>query len=138
MQVVRLIGLKHHDWDKIRETIGVGNLVTLSHDSQWDKPEGKAYKAEYGGFQIGYIPLVPTLREYYKAAQCDAERDRLAQWGQAASKVREWLDSRVKYNHEESWMVPVHTILFRDQNGVYNSADIGEPTQISIAFEEVD
>ena len=137
MTVVRLIGLTFGQWDDIKDTIGPGNRIQLVHDKAWDKPEGNAYKAIYGGCAIGYIPLVPTLRKLYKEAHSDAERNRHAEWGRATVKVREWLDSKVKYHHEESWVIPVHTILFHDENG-YNTKDKGEPRQISLAFEEVE
>ena len=137
MTVVRLIGLIHGQWDDIKESIGPGNRVTLEHDKAWDKPEGNAYKAIYGGCAIGYIPLPSTLRKFWRDAKSMEERNRHEEWGKATVKVREWLDSRLKYNHEESWVIPVHTILYHDENG-YNTKDKGEPRQISLAFEEVE
>ena len=137
MTVVRLIGLIHGQWDDIKESIGPGNRVTLEHDKAWDRPEGNAYRAKYGGCAIGYIPLVPTLRKFYKEAHSDVERHKHTEWGRATVKVREWLDSRVKYNHEESWSIPVWGILYHDENG-YNTKDRGEPRQICLAFEEVE
>ena len=138
MQVVRLIGLMHHDWSKVRESIGIKNRVVVQHDPQWDKPEGRAYKVSYAGQVIGYIPLVPTLRGYYKEAQSDAERERLGEWGRATSKVREWLDSRVKYQFEAEWGVTVHSVLYRRKDGSYTTEECGTPVQISIGFNEVD
>ena len=134
MIVCRLIGLEHHDWDKIKHSVGVGNLATVEHEAEWDKEEGLSYRVSYGGFVIGHIPLVPTLRTFYKKATSKAERDRNEAWGGAAVAVRLWLDSRVKYNHEEKWEIPVWGVLFRDENG-YNTKDRGEPTQISLGFE---
>ena len=137
MVVVRLIGLKHHQWNEIKDSIGVGNMVLVEHDPSLDNEKGKAYSVSYGGFLIGFLPLVPTLRGYYKEAPTDADRERIAEWGRATVKVREWLDSRMKYHHEESWSVPVQTVLFKDETG-YNTNDSGEPRQISIAFEDIE
>ena len=138
MMVCKLTGLRYCQWKQVRESIGVKNLVTLEREPKYDKPGGLAYRASYGGFTIGYIPLVSTIEGYWHDAKTEEDKNRIAEWGRAAKKVRKWLDSRTKYQHETSWMVPVWEILFKDENGNYNTKDIGEAEQISLAFEEVE
>jgi len=138
MIACRLTGMLHGDWSKVRETIGFGNLVTLKHVPEFDTEEGTAWQASYAGLVIGYIPLVPTLRGYYKEAKTIEERTRLTEWGLAATRVRWWLDDRLKCRFEEEHLIPVHTILYRDADGTYNVKDRGTPTQISLGFEDIE
>jgi len=134
--VVKLTGLKHSDWADACESVTIGNQVSVRHDPEFDNDQGRAYKVIYGAWCIGYIPLLESIEDYGKGAASDAERDRLRQWWVATKKVRLWLDSRVKYNSDEQWTALVHTILYKDKNGNYNTKEIGEAEQVSIVFED--
>ena len=136
MMVCKLTGLQYHQWDKVKESIGPKNIVTIEREPKYDKPEGLAYRASYGGFVIGYIPLVDTLRGYWHVATTDEEKSRISQWEDATDSVRAWLDSQVKYRDKTEWSVPVWDVLYKDEVG-YNTKGRGNPVQISLAFEEV-
>jgi hypothetical protein len=133
-QVVKLTGLAHGDIAKL-ETICPGNGVKIIREPKYDKPEGKAYKAICKDLIIGYIPLVPTLRAYYEEAYTAEAKARIGDWGEAVVKVREWLDSRVKYQFEESWDVRVKTLLY-DHDGVHKPYDNGKVAAVSVEFTE--
>jgi hypothetical protein len=121
--------LEHYDFDKVKEIIGPRNLCLVEHVPEWDQEAGKAYRVSYAENIIGWIPLAPTLEGF--------EKTKLNQeWLAAAEKVRAWLDSRLKYEGEESWQVPVANVLYY-KNGGHNFLD-GDPRQISLMFELVD
>ena len=137
MIICKLTGLQYCQWDEIKDTIGPKNLVKLVREPKYDKPEGLAYKAIYGGFVIGYIPLVDTIRGYWHDSPTKEGKERANAWGKAAIRVRDWLDYRTKYHQEDIWMVPVWEVLYKDSDG-YNTKDSGNPGQISLAFDGID
>jgi len=133
--IVKLTGLSHGNLKKL-DDICPGNAVDVTREPKWDKPEGKAYKATCKGVEIGYIPLIPTLRGYYQEASNDEQRDRLAQWGRATSAVRLWLESRENYMLESKWTVRVKTLLY-DHFGVHKPEDNGKVAAVAVDFEDV-
>ena len=140
MMRVMLTGLQYADIDKVKECVCVGNAVHIVREPEFDKEE-KAYKAICKGVKIGYIPCVETIRGYYKASNHDAHRSDLATWGRATKAIREWLESRERYQMEDEWVVRVAEITYDyDYNTVgdnYNTVGKGELQQISVNFEDV-
>lgn len=134
--VLKLTGLAYGDLDKLRETICPGNAVFIGREPEYDKPEGKAYVAMCKGLKLGYIPLLDTLRGYYKEAHTQDARGRIAQWGNACNCVRIWLESREKYNSEVEWVVWVKTLLY-DHDGVHTEVDNGKVCAVAVLFKEV-
>ena len=90
MQVLKLTGLQHGELKSLQD-ICPGNAVWIERQPEYDKEEGKAYRAMCKGVLLGYIPLVATLRTYYAEANTDDQRDLLSQCGRACVKVRVWL-----------------------------------------------
>ena len=134
-QIVKLTGIAHHDIESL-ETLCPGNLVTIIREPKYDKPEGLAYKAICKDIVIGYVPLVSTLRSYWAEAYTEDAKGRIAEWGEAVGSVRTWLDSRVKYQFEDTWNVQVKTLLY-DHDGVHKPYDNGKVAAISVLFGEV-
>ena len=136
--VTQVTGLAHSDFAKVAESVCKGNEVQIVREPKQDRNEGKAYKAFCKETHIGYLPLISTLRGYYRKAKNDDCRNRINQWGIATRAVREWLEGREKYNNETEWSVRVQTLLYQHPNGKWTEEEVGNPKQISVNFEEVE
>ena len=136
--MTQITGLAHSDFAKIAESVCPGNEVQIVREPEQDRNEGKTYKAFCKGTHIGYLPLISTLRGYYRKAKNDACRNRINQWGIATRAVREWLEGREKYNNETEWSVRVQTLLYQHPNGKWTEDEVGNPKQISVNFEDVE
>ena len=137
MIATKLTGLQHGQIELIKESVCVGNLVKIVRDPEWDKPEGKAYKAICKDVKIGYVPLLSTLRGYWKDADTQTKRDRINEWGVATSKIREWLESREKFHFETEWNTKICMMLYWE-NGEQVARETKDIAAVSVMFEEVE
>ena len=135
-RLLKLTGLAHGNLDKL-DDICPGNAVFIEREEKYDKPEGKAYKATCKGLTLGYIPLVQTLRGYYKEAYSPEQKKRIFLWGEDTVAVRGWLESRERYNMETEWVSRVKTLLY-DHDGVHLPQDNGKVAAVAVIFAEIE
>ena len=137
MQIITLTGLRHGQWDKIKDTCCPGYTVYIHHDPKWDSEDGRAYRVELGGFVLGTIPLISTLDEYIDKAKTDTKRKSVESRKLATEKVREWLNWKLS-DGKEFCSARIWEVWCRDSHGEYNTKDKGEICFPTIVFEEVE
>ena len=115
--ITTITGTKHHDLNLIAESVVPKNIVFVTHDAQWDKPkengcDGLAWKCTTKGVDIGYLPLVRTLRKYLKDAYSDEARQRIIDRGRATKQIRTQLRIDYENNGTEEFKAFVTGLLY--------------------------
>ena len=138
----QLTGLQHSELDKIIEEIAPGNMVTIRHDPELDKEpvndfdhpcDGLAWVVVCKNVKIGYIPLLSTLRDYWRKAGTQEKRDRNEKRAKATIKVRDQLRLDLERNGKEEFITVIGEITYRD--GGWNQDGRGRLKMISIDME---
>jgi|SRR6056297_492629 len=115
--ITTITGTKHHDLNKISDCLVPKNLVFVTHDEKWDKPaengcDGLAWKCTTKGVDIGYLPLVRTLRKYLKDAHSNEARQRIIDRGRATKQIRNQLRIDYENNGTDQFKAIVAGLLY--------------------------
>ena len=140
MKHVKLTALQHSDFEKVKDVICKGNMVYIIPRPDLDK-FGKAgehaYEVICKGVSIGFIPLLSTLRGYWKDAVTKDGQEAICKWGVAVEALRHHLDSQVKYQMKEEIIGKVCELLYLHQ-GEYTTKERGVLSQVAIGVEGVE
>ena len=126
--VTKLTGLKYHGIQSIADSLCKGNMVTLIREPELDKnPEGTcdglAYRADCKGVCIGYLPLIRTLRKYYKEAKSDSKRHLIEDWAKSVIAVRRQMKLDTENTGQIKWTAKVWDIRYTDGAEHYKTHD---------------
>ena len=115
--IITITGMKHHEVQSISDCMVPKNVVQVERDSQLDKKpqdgcDGLAYKCTCKGVLIGYIPLLRTLRKYYKDSTTEAQLVKNRRRGIATKAVRNQLLIDSDNLCTELWQAKVVTLLY--------------------------
>jgi hypothetical protein len=136
MVKVRLIGSRQHSsLKKIKGNICKGNMVVLRRDPQYDKPEGEAWQAwcKHNGeeYDIGYVPLLSTLRVICRASMSEKVRKDNIKWGCSCAALRAFLSEQDK----DEVVCKVGELIYNYQGSFSSKSERGELEQVVVHVE---
>ena len=106
--LVKLTGLKYSEIDTAEE-LNNHSLMQMKEVNHPVKKGKVAYRLEWGGKHIAWLPELESVRNYYREATTKQERASIEEWGKNLKQVL--IDAGAdQYNTGRIWMVKVGKI----------------------------
>ena len=113
MSAIKLKGVFFGEASGAIETLSTSSLASMVEEVNQNGTNGLAYRVDWGGCKLGYLPERDTLVREYKKAKAEGdmkEADSIKDVGLAVNECREDI-KRDKHNLARVWMCKVCKVV---------------------------
>lgn len=119
---IELTSLPHNQANEVKEELSTFSRLSMHREANEYGDDNTAYRFNWGGRCIAYLPNPSTLREYWTNAkynQNESHASYIKEWGLAVIQVRKFCLQDVA-NEAGVWMVKVAGIEYsKDEKKIY-------------------
>ena len=124
---LKLTAVKYSKAKELTELLCEGNFVTITREENEHDSSGVAYRCVCKGEDIGYLPDLQTLRNYYQDARTLIYKAEIALWGRKVANARAFFKKQHKEQGLEQWTARISKLKYCKSLDQYNEEWLESP-----------